>query len=570
MSVLELIASLFSSSYKVVKLHEDFEKVTYILKASGYKEITVESLISVLGNISGRDLFHLSVSYLKPIVLKDLSEVKEFVDRVNEEFSDEEDIDDVPFDIELNIYKKKVDNTISIYSIKKIIDRFKIENFQNVLKSFSKIISDYSFPHFNLITDERVFCTQTIYFYHQTYKDKISVKNIKRDKIINKRLTNCNFLDEKDYGFIPEDFDWQIHPTEEEFKKLFKLLKYIFSVVSLSNISSLKNNCLEVSFEGYKKLNENINCQEIFDGDHDLDVLIETYQKCYAGGEISDKIGIVRNLLPINVENSILQVKPEFNVSIDSNYKIYLKENVARYIEIKQGIVQNLTDAIQKSNAISNSFYEDLKKNLFAFLTFFVTILIFNTTNSGKLENIFTRDIATIAYVLLFISLLFLYLSYNITRRRRTRFCDNYESLKARYKDLLDQNDIDNIFNSDEEHEKNKLQINRGIKEATIIWISSVVILFSMVLFLQVSKNGNKKKNNSSKNVNITVISTKKELTQVQKDIKKEIKLEPKQVNEESKVEVVNSTVTSKKDSKSEELIIYSDSTSNVNYSILK
>lgn len=566
MNKLEEIVSIFTEIDKISRYHEDFSIVRLKVESDSLNLMTVEDLHKSLQGIPIRDSIELILTTTKDYFLDDLSKVEEFVSSIKEDYFEDGDKVNEYFELELTVTKGREENCVSIYDFSSIEKTLRIENLEDVLTSLSNILIDGIFPNFILISDERFFCTKTIYFYNESFKDDIEFIEVDRSKIITKRKANCNFLDEKVYGFIPEDFSWQIKPKEKELQNLFKLLKYLFSVVSLANIASLKDNNLEVTFEGYKKLNETINCQEIFGKKNNLDVLIETYRKCYIGGEISDRIGIVRNLLPINVENSILQINPEFNVSIDSNYKIYLKENVIRYIEIKQGIVQNLTDAIQKSNNISGSFYEDLKKNLFAFLTFFVTILIFNTTNSGKLENIFTRDIATISYVLLFFSLLFLYLSYNVASRRKIRFCENYKSLKVRYKDLLDQNDIENIFNHDEEHKKNKLQINKGIKEATIIWILSVMILFSMVLFLQVSKSNIKDKSNSSKNVNVTIIST--ENSSIRKSNKGETTIEPQILKENDKVKVIESIVAVSRESKSKNVTL--DSIKKVNDSILK
>jgi len=235
-----------------------------------------------------------------------------------------------------------------------------------------------------------------------------------------------------------------------------------------------------------------------------LQVLNQTYSSCYSSGEIADKLGIVRNLLPINVKKSILNVGPDFNTSVDSNYKIYLKENVIRYIEIKQGIAQNLTDAIQKSNSISGELYDDLKKNIFAFLTFFVTILIFNTTNTGKLQNIFTKDISTIAYGLLGISFIYLLLSLVGTHRKKQRFDDNYHALKGRFRDLLDAQDIENIFQNNVEHSKNKKHINNSIWGAGIAWILILGIMFSVVYNLQI---GNVSQNSKQTNTFNKVVS---------------------------------------------------------------
>jgi len=485
MIIITNIIECFCDNYVIQNTHEDFKKFEIVISSNDFKWLDVNVLTHVLELIPKRDSFHISISYTKDFVLENLEDILSFICLVNNEFQDDGD-EETPFTLEINIYKSNSKDVVSIYSLDELSKQFNATNFKNVLENFAQTISNNVIPHFLLISDDRFFCTKTIFFYNESKKGMISFDSFDRGKILKKRISNCSFLDEKQYGFIPEDFHWIIQPKENEIYDLFKLLEYLFSVISLSNISIFNGNYLNITFDGYKKHEENIDCLDVLKKCKDLQVLNQTYSSCYFSGEIADKLGIVRNLLPINIEKSILNVGPEFNISVDSNYKIYLKENVIRYIEIKQGIAQNLTDAIQKSNSISGELYDDLKKNIFAFLTFFVTILIFNTTNTGKLQNIFTKDISTIAYGLLGVSFIYLLLSLVGTHRKKQRFDDNYMALKRRFRDLLVAQDIENIFQKDLEHTKNKKHINCSIWGAGIAWILILVIMFFVVYSLQI------------------------------------------------------------------------------------
>jgi hypothetical protein len=112
-----------------------------------------------------------------------------------------------------------------------------------------------------------------------------------------------------------------------------------------------------------------------------------------------------------SVDELLTAEQPIFD-SILSSFDIYLKENVKQYLEVKNILTDRLLGLIQEASAGARAMADSLKKNYFAFLSYFFTAVIINGIQSSNLNNIFTDQMTLIAYGLVGIS--FLMMVYSV------------------------------------------------------------------------------------------------------------------------------------------------------------
>ena len=143
-----------------------------------------------------------------------------------------------------------------------------------------------------------------------------------------------------------------------------------------------------------------------------------------------------------------------------------------------------------------------MKKSVFVFLSFFISIFLFKFLKGGDIDNIFTLDATIFSISFLVISIIFLIYSYNKIQNEITRLGRKYSNLKNRYLDLLNQEDIDKILDSDNEFNYEINYIKDRKRKNTQLWISTIIILaltiFGLAIFESYTTNN---KNQDSKNI---------------------------------------------------------------------
>lgn len=73
-------------------------------------------------------------------------------------------------------------------------------------------------------------------------------------------------------------------------------------------------------------------------------------------------MGLARNILSLNFDKENLKLSETAFEAIKSGYKIYQKENIKQYIEIRNKISDQLIELQNKADKIVASFVSDYKK----------------------------------------------------------------------------------------------------------------------------------------------------------------------------------------------------------------
>lgn len=251
-------------------------------------------------------------------------------------------------------------------------------------------------------------------------------------------------------------------------------MSYLFDMTSISN------DTFRGKINGYRSVEFNCFFREV--GQECANTYFSIYKWVYSGGNISDKIGLARNIITLFIKDCIFDINEEAISSIKSGYEIYLKEHIQRYIDIKNKISDNILDSSQRANSIIYDFTNSFKQNIFAFVAFYITVIVINSINSDSSGIIFTYDIAIISYGLIFISFLHSVLSVVELSSKIQRFKDSYKHLKDRYLDLIDKNDLEAILNKDSEHNGNIKFLTRQQTYYWYFWWIALAV-FALITF---------------------------------------------------------------------------------------
>lgn len=189
---------------------------------------------------------------------------------------------------------------------------------------------------------------------------------------------------------------------------------------------------------------------------------------------------IARNILCLHCRFSDIQkIDEKTFASIQSNYNLYLKDNVSRYIQLTNKLAEFISEVVSKTGDYVTSLLDDFKKNLIAILGFLFTVILANVVSDQPLDNIFTRDITLILEAVLLGSVVYLIICISEAKYKVKKVQDSYDALKTNYSSLLTSEDIAQAFGNDKLITKMVNEVNRGIIRYSLLW--GLFILFFLV-----------------------------------------------------------------------------------------
>jgi hypothetical protein len=212
-----------------------------------------------------------------------------------------------------------------------------------------------------------------------------------------------------------------------------------------------------------------------------IDDYFQSYKEVFnSSSNAHDKIGLSRNVISLHVINDdFTNIEGNICNSIRSNYNIYLKENVKKYIDVKNKITDTLFDLSSKFDHAADDLSASLKSSFYTLATLFISIMLLKFLKaSNQNVNIFSFEI----YVFLIIILIGMYIFklYTIfeTREKTKRLTQLYKQLKEQYKDILDEKDLDQIFTQSNFNTINVEYTNKKITKYNTYWNTTLLLYF--------------------------------------------------------------------------------------------
>jgi hypothetical protein len=452
--------------------------ISYVPSSS----IDYSTVIGVFSQINSRDLYYIRLLFSEESIdvfdpAKNI--IQEFISK-NTLYLNGPDLITLCFIID----KKNNESCISIYHLDSFIKYLSSLSPINFFSFFSNLIKDKPI-YFELQNEaETTYKSQAIFFVNKdNHKPHYSEDHFEQRKKIYSKSTGITFSNViANYKLIPDDFDLEFNSGGSVIQKLFLNSRTLLSIAFLFNNTDINNSNFRYTLNGYKTFSNTISLSKI-ENIKSSTIYFDIYVWTYNGGNLIDKIGLSRNLISLNLTNE-LELEPNVFDSIKSGFIIYQKENIKQYIEIRNKISDQLWEFQKKAEKITDDFVSDMKKNTFAFISFFVSIIAIRIVSKGDIKGAFTFETTTLTIIILVVSSFILSGSFWEVNEQIKRYQRFYFDLKNRYSDLLTRADINRILNNDKEFWNNLHFVKTKRCIYAWIWGSIIVLFLVLAIFL--------------------------------------------------------------------------------------
>jgi len=490
MSIIKEIISLFGAATKLdivdnFDLYESKHELDNHKVADGLEE-SLTILLSLL-NSKGINLtltFEAENQSPVRILATDLSSISIKLAELKDQFDLVDEDEKVQLEIRVD---KNTSKNFNIFDFSSFSEHVNSLSLQENLESWNK----FEFSQIlkvNIWENIKCFATHSIAF-NSVFPIENPIKNTagicanERADRIEKRDKCGHFANAAQFHFIPNDFQLCDGDFDNQLKDCFTGIFNSLLIIYLSDFSSIEGNSLKYRLKGYKLLSGNIDFSKL--KSHNLNELNKIYNWTYVEGSYTDKIGLSRNIISIHLENeTILSIEQGTSNSVESGYDLYLKENVKQYIEIKNKISDFIQGQSDKALEITKNMFSMFKTNLWTFTTFFISIFLLRVVNKEGFSGAFNFEVLMVSFLLIGFSFLYLCISTLEVNSDRDRLLNKYSDIRNRYKDLLNEKDLDKILNESTVKRSELNYINGKRNRYITVWVITNIILIAVVIFL--------------------------------------------------------------------------------------
>ncbi|CDT01008.1 hypothetical protein BN1088_1432766 [Sphingobacterium sp. PM2-P1-29] len=466
--------------YSEITVKEQFDELKVILRSDIHKKLDKDDFMTGVSFVNARDKIQISfiVDEGEPIDYYSGDDPIEFLSDLESKFSI---IEDEKITIIITIAKSNVKGVVSIYSYSDFFVFLKDLSIQAVFHEFNTNIKKENYLIFEYQNEETIIKTKSIWFVNIGYSGL--PEKIDRTPILNRAKSSCHYNFLSKYDLLAEDF----LPTTTDHNDLIDLMRrwsIILAVFFLYDITNLQDNQLDYRLNGYKSISGITDLSSIIP-EKELQYY-NIYNWVYSSGNYIDKLGLARNIISLHLEKvNTISLKGDPFHSIQSSYKVYEKQNIKQYIEIRNKISDQLLGFHDRANKIVENFASGFQKSAFALITFYISAIILKVLNKDKLVEIFTIDAAVLSTAFILCSVIYYFVLIWEVKAQRKRFENNYKDVKKRYTDLLDEQDINRIVNNNIEFESDIDFITAKTKIYSIMWFAflSVFLISTWSLY---------------------------------------------------------------------------------------
>lgn len=313
-------------------------------------------------------------------------------------------LEDEIINVKVRIDKEVVNNHFSIYAFDEFVKDILSLSLEEVMIAFSNLLKQSSnYLVFDVYSPVAMFATKTMFFVPNGNGMVNTEFNRKR------RMEECRevsyFYNFDIFEVLPDDFkitiDYENNPLREVFQKIMVLLSISFIATS----STISNSQLKGIINGQRTMEYCCNISELPDNK----ILYSIYNWIYTDGNPIDKAIIVRNVISLHCKYvSITEIDEKVMASIQSNYNLYLKENVKAYLELKNKVAEFISDTVSRTGEYATGLLDKFKSNIIAIFGFLFTVILANIVSNQPLDNLFTKEITIIVECVLLGSFVYL------------------------------------------------------------------------------------------------------------------------------------------------------------------
>lgn len=471
--------------FQQINIFEDFDECKI--------NITLASIEEFLININSnghKEFFETIFSFIDDsdtikININDDVETLEAFNTLQEifEFKYQHDRLDKSGILEIVIHKNSHEY-IAIYSMDNFIQYLnETKNVNFIFELFEK-----NNKIFKVLSEEDVdIKTNSFYFASpQNFQNGVSFEDRNGEKL-KKINENCHFGNATSVKFLPEDFYYKFGNSfsNQNLKNLFERLSMALLLRVFSDVSEFDEDRLIFKMFGYKTIQHEYDFMSI-----QTNFVNDYYQSYndlfFDNSNFIDKIGLARNVISLHsVNQDFTNIKGDIYASIKSNYNIYLKENIKKYIDLKNKITDKLFTISNSFDNLVDEFSKSFKSSFYTLSTIFLSLILLQLMKGNTSSvSILTLEVYVFLIAVLFAMYLFKkYVIFELSEKKNRLF-QQYEQLKNQYISLLDENDLDELLMYDNFKEKNNAYINKQRNQYSKYWNITLLGYLTVFTFL--------------------------------------------------------------------------------------
>ena len=386
-------------------------------------------------------------------------------------------LEDEVISAKIEINKTLSAGYFSIYRFHKFAEDIVRLPMDEVLKIFAMLLDEAENSIvFEMFDNANAFYTKTMYFL-PTGNNETSCSFDRKQRLSECRDTS--YLYNQDvYALLPDDFKIEVGYEGNPFKELFFRLETVLAASMVASNAMLQEGQIKLQIVGQRSIDYAFKIDDV-EGNR---VLYKIYDWIYSGGSSIDKAIIARNIICLHCKyEPLLKVDTKILASIQSNYNLYLKDNVTQYLEMRNKVAEFISDIMSRTGEYATDLLDKFKTNIIAVFGFLFSVILANIVSDQPLDNIFTRDITIILELVLVGSVGYLLICYKQSKFQMEKVYDSYEKLKKSYEGILTEDDVRECFQDDSLLNDMKQTVNKAEKKYLFLWIAFLLIFFVII-----------------------------------------------------------------------------------------
>lgn len=385
-------------------------------------------------------------------------------------------VSDDNISIRIQIDKSVSAGKISIYDYESFVTDLLPRSLTEIISWFSQHLSGQESLMFEVFDYDISFSTRTMAF--ESSEDASFRPTVNRIQRLKDCKDSAYFYNMNTYEVIPDDFIIQgIVRANTRLQTLFGRIATILSLAYVSSSSSIEEGKIKIQICGQRTVNYDLPLVIISEDEKWQNI----YTWIYTNGNPTDKALIAHNVISLHCKyDAILNLDETVFDAIKTNYNLYLRNNVDKYLDMKRDIAKFIQNVVTQVGEYAVSILGKFKNNLFAIFGFLFTVVLTRIGSAQKWDDIFTRH--TVYLIELFVggSLMYLIICFFETRFKLKKTEKAYYDLKANYKDVLSEAELNEAFKDDKLLIDTKKSAKKGMIGWSAVW--GLLLIITIVI----------------------------------------------------------------------------------------
>jgi len=490
MDICKPIIELFTSNFQILSSNEDFDFFEQKFRLESIDIPDRRKLFDCINQFPARDILTLyvnideaddNVTYAEP------SDFPTFKSSLLVKMGGIEV--GTLITVKVMIRKQVINSYVSICSLPDFTNYLNTFETYDLLSFFSEKINAHGRIIFSSKEIDRTYQSGTLAFTNLSHQEiNFTIDDqarLNRLKVI-KSSTHATIFSDK--MIIPEDFDF-VPDLSFDMRMIIQRMHFTLIIFSIFDITHFSNNKLTFRLNGYKGIDGIVDICSIQISSF-IKEYGDIYNWIYQSGNLNDKLGLARNIISLHLNPSNdLSFSGNMFSSILSAYKVYEKQNIKQYIEIRNKLSDQLIDYNKRANTIVEGFASTFQKSALSVLTLFSSIIAVKVLSTSTTSSVnFATYSTTFSVIIVIISLVYMLISRSEALEQKLRYERSYLNFKDRYTDLLNSEDITRILNDDREFNADIKFITKKIRSYVVLWTIILIMIFCFIILYYLSE----------------------------------------------------------------------------------